>query len=79
MEHEDQYLDTALSEKDRYYLYITLPISVGEDSVAVEDFLADVWKQPVTPESLKAFSNAFEKWIMDRDAARGGIEHGDSR
>jgi hypothetical protein len=79
MEQEEQYLDSALSEQDKYYLYITLPISVGEDSVTVENFLADVWKKPLTPETLKAFSNAFEAWVMARDAAREGIEHGDSR
>jgi len=78
MEHTDQYLDNALSEQDKYYLYITLPMSVGESSMTVERFIEEQWKQPVTPESLKAFSNAFWKWIMDRDAAMEGIEHGDS-
>ena len=55
----------SLSEEQQHALWIGLPMGVDEDSLTVEHFLIDVWRQPVTPENLLAFGAAFRAWVAN--------------
>ena len=52
-------LTAGLSEQHRMFLFVGLPMQADADSFDVEDFLVNVWRQPVTPETLPAFRRAF--------------------
>lgn len=60
-------LDAGLSEREMYYLYIKLPLSVDESSPTVEEFISDVWCKPVTHYTLRrSFTVAFLDWVNGR-------------
>jgi hypothetical protein len=64
-------LDADLSERERYYLYIKLPISVDEDSPTVEEFISDVWCKPITHYALRRlFTATFLDWVNNRKQAQ---------
>jgi hypothetical protein len=52
-------LTAGLSDQHKMYLFVGLPMQADADSFDVEQFLADVWRQPVTPDTLPAFRRAF--------------------
>ena len=52
-------LTAGLSEQHKMYMFVALPMQADADSFDVEDFLVNVWRQPVTPETLPAFRRAF--------------------
>lgn len=52
-------LTADLSDQHKMYLFVGLPMQADADSFDVEQFLVDVWRQPVTPETLPAFRRAF--------------------
>lgn len=54
-------LTAALSEKEDSALS-TWPVFVGGDSVDMDCFIVDVWRRPVTPDTLRATVEAFNAW-----------------
>lgn len=56
-------LIATLSEANKMYLFVALPMQTGEDGPTVEAFIVDVWKQPVTMENMREFRAAFAEWV----------------
>lgn len=57
--------DVLLTPAEKFYLYITLPMQVDEDSVSVEVFMAEYWKKLLISGRLEAFSAAFKTWVQE--------------
>ena len=57
--------DDALTTAEKNYIYIPLPIDVGEDSVSVEEFLERVWARPLTTPDLVQFCEEFRLWVRE--------------
>jgi len=56
-------LTATLSEAQQWWLFITLPLQCEEDSPTVEAFIVDVWRRPVTTETLNEFRQEFVEWV----------------
>ena len=57
--------DRALSTAEKNYIYLVLPLDVGEDSVSVEEFLERVWARPLTTPDLVQFCEEFRLWVRE--------------
>lgn len=59
--------DTDLSEAEKNYIYLALPLTleVSEDSVTVEVFLEEVWARPLTTPDLVQFCEEFRLWVRE--------------
>lgn len=64
-EHVWHDYDRALSTAEKNYIYLALPIDVGEDSVSVEEFLERVWARPLTTPDLVQFCEEFRLWVRE--------------
>ena len=57
-------LTATLTKTQNWGVFIALPAEVGEDSPTVEAFIVDVWRRPVTRETLPEFYMAFKEWVL---------------
>ncbi len=57
--------DSGLTEEEKNYIYIPLPMDVGEDSVSVEEFLEHVWARPLLTIDLVQFCEEFRLWVRE--------------
>ncbi len=57
--------DSELSTAEKNYIYLVLPLDVGEDSVSVEEFLERVWARPLTTPDLVQFCEEFRLWVRE--------------
>lgn len=57
--------DRYLSVEEKDYIYIVLPIDVGEDSVGVEEFLEHKWARPLLSVDLPQFCAEFRLWVRE--------------
>lgn len=54
-------LTIGLSEKNSQ-AFLLCPMFIGGDSVDMETFVEDVWRQPVTDDNYKEVAQEFKKW-----------------
>lgn len=59
-----QELTTDLSDKNSQALLIC-PVYIGGDSVDMETFIEDVWRQPVTDSNYRQVAQAFRTWFAE--------------
>lgn len=57
--------DRGLTVEEKDYIYILLPLDIGEDSVTVEEFLEEVWARPLTTPDLPQFCAEFRLWVRE--------------
>lgn len=57
--------DSELSEEDKNYIYLALPMDVDEDSVSVEVFLEKVWARPLDMAHIPIFCSEFRLWVRE--------------
>lgn len=57
--------DRGLTKAEKDYIYIPLPLDIGEDSVSVEVFLEEVWARPLKTEDLAQFCGEFRLWVRE--------------
>jgi len=57
--------DAGLTPSEKYYIYIVLPVDIGEDSVSVETFLEEVWGRMLTTADMVQFCEEFRLWVRE--------------
>lgn len=61
-------LTAGLSEKSNYSLFISAPISVGGDSVDVEQWITEHWHDgEITDENYQIVAERFISWYRDEE------------
>lgn len=57
--------DAGLTTAEKNYIYLILPMDIGEDSVGVEEFLERVWARPLTTPAIVQFCEEFRLWVRE--------------
>jgi len=58
-------LTADLSDYNEQALTLALPIQCNADTPAVEEFIVNHWKQPVTDGNFKEVGFAFKRWFKE--------------
>ena len=59
--------DAGLTEAEKYLIYMSLPIDMGEDSPSVEIFLEEVWARPLRSQDLLEFCMQYRAWVVRQE------------
>lgn len=54
-----------LSQKEDQLLTVALPMTINADTMDVENFIVNVWQQPVTDDNYIEVGHAFKKWFKE--------------